>query len=239
MPDAAWFQYRGRTAGIVARVALAAAVTTFTPNASIATEAPVASGTTTSPERVDAVWVTHSFRFAYFGLTSFYSCDGLRDTARHVLLRAGAREEGLKVRVSCNDTFRTGVEQMPQVRIEADFPTPATPELLERLRDDPKRQLTARVRGETQQAQAGLVPFVAERRTVVFDGTGDRRIDDGDCELLDHLVRHVFAPLGLSSAAGSRLNCPPRTVALGAVNLRLETLQQVPDPDAATVAPRS
>jgi hypothetical protein len=194
--------------------------------------APASAADAPTAPRVEAVWVPHSFKFAYFGLTSLYSCDGLRDTARHILLRAGARKDGLRVRVSCVETGGAGVEQMPMVRVEAAFPAPATPELLERLRNDPRRDLTARVRGETRQAEEALVPFAAEQRTVVFDGRSDRRIDDGDCELLDHLVRHVFTPLGLPQAQGSRLSCLPRSVTVGAVNLRLETLQKAPDPDA-------
>ena len=233
MPVPAWTQYRGPAAR-AAGVALTAALAAATAVAAVAPEqTPATSAADTAvPERVDAVWVPHSITFAYFGITSFYSCDGLRDTARHILLRAGARKDDLKVRVTCVETGGVGVEQMPQVRIDAAFPAPATPELLERLRNDPKRELTARVRGETKKADDALVPFPAERRTVHFDGRSDRRIDDGDCELLEHLVRHVFTPLGLQQAEGSRLSCMPRSVTVGAVNLRLETLQKVRDPDA-------
>lgn len=188
-----------------------------------------------APPPVTAVWVPQSYSFAYFGITSLYSCDGLRDVARHVLLRAGARPDDLKVRVSCVETGRAAVEWMPQVRIDAAFPAVATPELLERLRNDPKRELTARVRGESGQAEDALRPFPAERKVVVIDGRSDRRIDDGDCELLQHLVRHVLTPAGVPEAAGSRLNCVPRTVTIGSVNLRLDTLQKVPEPDAPAV----
>jgi hypothetical protein len=190
------------------------------------------------PPTVNAVWVPQSFNFAYFGFTSLYSCDGLRDVARHVLLRAGARPDDLKVRVTCVETGGAGVERMPQVRIEAAFPAVATPELLERLRNDPKRELTARVRGESEKAEDALKQFPAERRVVEIDGRSDRRIDDGDCELLEHLVRHVLTPAGVTEAAGSRLNCVPRTVSIGAVNLRLDTLQKAAEPDAPPARPQ-
>jgi CheY-like chemotaxis protein len=188
-----------------------------------------------APPPVNAVWVPQSYSFAYFGLTSLYSCEGLRDVARHVLLRAGARPDDLKVRVTCVETGGTAVERMPQVRIDAAFPAVATPELLERLRNDPKRELTARVRGESDPAEDALRQFPAQRQVVVIDGRSDRRIDDGDCELLQHLVRHVLTPAGVPEAAGSRLNCVPRTATIGSVNLRLDTLQKVPEPDAPPV----
>jgi hypothetical protein len=218
----------------MAALGLAVATATAAPQAG----EPAAADPAARPT-VNAVWVPQSFNFAYFGITSLYSCDGLRDVARYVLLRAGARPDDLKVRVTCVETGGAGVEQMPQVRIEAAFPAVATPELLERLRNDPKRELTARVRGESDKAEDALKPFPAERRTIAIDGRGDRRIDDGDCELLQHLVRHVLTPAGVTEAAGSRLNCVPRTVTIGAVGLRLDTLQKAAEPDALPATPKS
>ncbi len=44
-----------------------------------------------------ARWVKRSLRFTYLGFTTHYSCQGLRDQVRDVLLQLGARREGLNV----------------------------------------------------------------------------------------------------------------------------------------------
>ena len=56
-----------------------------------------------------------------------------------------------------------------------------------------------------------------------------RRIDDGDCELLEQLLPQVLEPLGVREAPGSsRLRCVPRQAQVGSVQLRLESLHAKP-----------
>jgi hypothetical protein len=44
-----------------------------------------------------AVWTAKEFQFTYMGFTTHYTCDGLRDTVREMLLQLGARKDDLKV----------------------------------------------------------------------------------------------------------------------------------------------
>ncbi|HEY6925651.1 MAG TPA: hypothetical protein VI653_19380 [Steroidobacteraceae bacterium] len=44
-----------------------------------------------------AVWTTKEVQFTYIGFTTTYSCDGLRDDVREMLLQLGARKDDLKV----------------------------------------------------------------------------------------------------------------------------------------------
>ncbi|HEY4772515.1 MAG TPA: hypothetical protein VIH50_05725 [Steroidobacteraceae bacterium] len=44
-----------------------------------------------------AGWAQKEFRFIYQGITTKYSCDGLRDKMRQILLEFGARKQDLKV----------------------------------------------------------------------------------------------------------------------------------------------
>jgi hypothetical protein len=44
-----------------------------------------------------AVWVPKEVQFTYMGFTTHYTCDGLRDTVREMLLQLGARKDDLKV----------------------------------------------------------------------------------------------------------------------------------------------
>jgi hypothetical protein len=43
------------------------------------------------------VWTPKEVTFTYMGFTAYYSCDGLRDTVKRMLLQLGARKDDLKV----------------------------------------------------------------------------------------------------------------------------------------------
>ena len=46
---------------------------------------------------VHAVWTPKTYNFTFQGFTAHYSCDGLRDKMRAILLRLGARPSDLSV----------------------------------------------------------------------------------------------------------------------------------------------
>jgi pyruvate/2-oxoglutarate dehydrogenase complex dihydrolipoamide acyltransferase (E2) component len=184
---------------------------------------------------VQAVWIEREASFVYMGQTTYYNCYGLRDKLRYILKQVGARADDLKVTVSCVETGGAGIETMPRVQIKAVMPTEATAELLQQLREDPKRELIARVRGEGD-ADLATAQFPAVPTLVQFDGSRRDRVEDGDCELLEHLVSRVFPALGVRVAEGSRLHCMRSSVPVGSVDLRLETLRKAPEPDAPAPA---
>jgi hypothetical protein len=59
----------------------------------MAADAPSQAPVTTEP----AVWTQKEVQFTYMGFTTHYTCDGLRDTVREMLLQLGARKDDLKV----------------------------------------------------------------------------------------------------------------------------------------------
>lgn len=181
---------------------------------------------------VAAVWVEHDASFVYFGQTTYYTCHGLRDKVRHLMKRVGARPDDLEVRVSCVESGG-GVEVMPRVQVHAALPAVATPERLQELADDSRRQLVAKVRGGGDER---LRQFPAVATVVEFKGSQRDPVEDGDCELLEQMVERVFTPMGLAVTEGSRLSCMPRHVSAGSVVLRLATLQKAPEPDAPPVS---
>jgi len=186
--------------------------------------------TADAQQPVNAVWVEHDLRFTYFGYTSYYSCDGLRNKLEYVLEHVGARKDDLKVQVLCMNS--SGPEYMPSVRIHVAMPAEATPELLAKLAEgEPERELLARVRGRGDATDTATAQFPAVWRQVVFEGRRFKRIDPGDCELLEQLVEPVFKPIGARVAPDSRLECTPRQFRVGSVLLKLDTLQKQPDPD--------
>jgi hypothetical protein len=60
--------------------------------------APLAADTPATDAAVTAVWVPQKLSYTFLGFTSKYSCDGLQDRMRRVLLKLGARAADLQVR---------------------------------------------------------------------------------------------------------------------------------------------
>jgi hypothetical protein len=192
-------------------------------------------------ETVNAVWVDHDLSFTYTGFTSHYSCGGLEDKVRFVMKQLGARP-GLKVS-SFGCVNLSGPELMPRVRVKAALPQEATPEVLAQLgKDRSTRELAARASGKTLAAiDDAAARFPATWRTVTFEGTPISDIQDGDCELMEQLIRNVLRPMGVREIAGSRLNCVPHQVPINAVSVRLQVLapsQTDATPGIALMPPR-
>jgi len=178
---------------------------------------------------VNAVWVERKVSFTYMPLTSYYSCDGLRDKVRWILRELGARPD-FKVRSrGCIEV--QGPEMFPGVEVVAAFPAEATPELLEQLAADAsKQQLAARATGKPDPVIEATAQFPARLRRVEFESgrTGLSDLQDGDCELMEQLVRNdVFGKLG-AKVVDARTHCVPRQVTLGAVRMAVEVLEPVP-----------
>jgi len=180
---------------------------------------------------VSAVWVERKVNFSYMPLTSYYSCDGLRDKVRWILRQLGAKP-GFKVRSrGCMEA--QGPELFPGVEIVAAFPAEATPELLQQLAGEAsKRQLAARATGKPDPVTEATAQFPARVKRVEF-ASGRTTLDDlqdGDCELMEQLVRNdVFGKFGATVVAG-QVHCVPRQVSLGAVRMIVEVLEPVPAP---------
>jgi hypothetical protein len=82
--------------------------------AGLAAAAPAAAPSALQP----AAWQHHQETMNYFGMTSSYTCTGLEDKTRRILLYFGARPD-LKVSASCYDPIRP----VEQAVVHADFYT--------------------------------------------------------------------------------------------------------------------
>jgi hypothetical protein len=181
---------------------------------------------------VMSVWVEKEANFTYMGLTSYYSCDGIRDKVRRILRYIGVRP-GFKVSVTgcINDVVANGslggVERMPRVHVKAALPQPATPELLAELsKPDAKRELIARVKGTGDATMEATAQFPAEWRRVEILAKPIGPVQLGDCELVDEMAEGAFAQLGVR-IVDDQTACVPRQLTLGSVRLTLEVLQPV------------
>ncbi len=70
--------------------------------------------------------VERKLDYTYMGFTSKYSCDGLRDSVREVLLALGARKKDLKIQ-SGGCINSEGVEPFPGVAATFSVLVPVTP----------------------------------------------------------------------------------------------------------------
>lgn len=196
------------------------------PVLAVAQQAAPAAGATGT---VNAVWVERTVSYTYMPLTSYYSCDGLRDKVRWLLKELGARP-GFKVK-SRGCVEMQGPETFPGVEIVAEFPAVATPELLAQLGGEAsKRQLAARAAGKPDPVAEATAQFPARVRRVEFRSgrTGLDDLQDGDCELMEQLVRQdVFGKLG-AKVVDEQITCVPHQLTLGAVRMTVELLEPMP-----------
>ena len=196
------------------------------------------AATTTASEQVtdgatiDAVWVEQEAEFAYIGVTTFYSCNGIRDKVRQILRSVGAgRDSKVTVRGCIK---QNGPEIQPYVKIRAALPQAATSELLTRLETErTSHQSASRVQAAGSGADEAAATFPAQWTRVIFRQTHNSVVKDGDCELMEHLVKHVFVPMGLRVVEGSTLDCGLREVSVFSVDLKLDVLKAVPGAAAA------
>jgi len=149
-----------------------------------------------------AVWTPKELNFVYQGFTATYSCDGLRDKVRSILLELGARQD-LQVRESaCSSLGRP--DPFPGVRIKMNVLQPAA----------------------DKSATAGTQSVPAHWKAVDLTPDRDAVSAAGDCELVEQ-VKQSILPLFTTRNVQYSSNCVPHQLQIGATRLRAEVL--VPD----------
>jgi len=180
---------------------------------------------TTAP--VMAVWVEQKIDFTYVGITSYYSCDGLKSKVSLILKEIGARP-GFKVTLRGCVNPRGGVERLPIVEIVAAMPQAATPEVLaEVARQASIRGLAAKAGGTSAPSAEATAEFPARTRRVDFRERPVGPVQAGDCELIETLRDKVFVPLG-ARIVEDNMHCVPHQIIVGGVSLVIEVLEPLP-----------
>ena len=153
-----------------------------------------------SAATVPAVWKQTKIEFHYFGRTSRYSCDGLRDKVRALLLDMGVRND-LRLRTSGCEIGRISLVGInPGLSIE--FSAPA-------LQADADNSFDAR-----------YVPFN-------FRQDAFRNLTIGDCELVEEFVRQVIPKLAVRNLQRD-VTCVPYQQSGGSYRVSGEVLKPVP-----------
>jgi hypothetical protein len=124
-----------------------------------------------------AVWKEQRIDFFYMGRTARYSCDGLRDKVRAMLLDLGARRDVKIDAVGCeeNDRLRAN-STTPSLNIV--FSAPALPDAAAKPLHN----------GDLAATDARFEPF-----TIASDAF--RNMGIGDCELVEEFARQILPKL--------------------------------------------
>ena len=158
---------------------------------------------------VQAGWAAREFRFTYQGFTARYSCDGLSDRVRAVLLLLGARKQDLQVTpTGCGAGFGRPTP-FPAVAVKMSVLEPLdakTPQGTESL-----ASVWRNVDVSRPQSLAAA----------------------GDCELTEQIKASIL-PLFTTRAIEYRSTCVPHQLTPGGTTLKTDVL--VPVPPAATAA---
>ncbi len=178
-----------------------------------------------SPEPVQAIWKDQEFAFYFQSQTTFYSCSSLEAKLERILRALGATA---RVRVRSVDC-QSGPVRMPRVVVNARTPIEATPQALaERNKGKSKRELAARVRGESEDVEA-LAEFPAQWKSISLS-RGAVGLEPGDCELIDELRRKVLPRLAVRIVEDGT-HCTPHQLAIGQPQLEVQALVALPKPD--------
>ena len=190
-------QYRRRL--ISMRVA-AAAVFSLSLAVGALAEPPAESNSAQSTPPTWAVWTPKELRFTYMGFTSHYSCDGLADRMRSIVLQLGARSD-LKIReVPCSGGFGRPTE-FPGVTIKMNVLVP----------------------WDAASANAAVTPVPAHWKLVELSTDRDPLREAGDCELIEQVKTRVL-PLFTTRNIDYRSTCVPHQLQIGGTVLKAEVL---------------
>lgn len=163
---------------------------------------------------VAAVWKERHVEFFYMGRTARYSCEGLRDKVRAMLLDLGARRDPTIVALGCEDDARARVSAAgPHLSIT--FSAPALP--------DPA----------AKPVRAGDLA-ATDARFVAFSITTDafRNMGIGDCELVEQFARQILPKL-VTRDVRQDITCIPNELSGSHYMLRGEVLRPLPPGEAA------
>ncbi len=169
----------------------------------LVSSAAVADDASASAAAVPGSWQTHKYSFQFLGFTSTYSCDGLADKLKKLLVAAGARADLKSQPGACASGFGR-----PDKFARADL-TFSTLAPLDGA------------------AAAGSKPVKGTWRSVTFARNSPRDLQIGDCELVEQFRQQVL-PLFTTRNVVSNTTCIPHQESGSIIDLKFDTLTPVP-----------
>ncbi|MEP6548705.1 MAG: hypothetical protein ABJD53_14680 [Gammaproteobacteria bacterium] len=157
-----------------------------------------------------AVWKEQHLNFFYMGRTARYSCDGLRDKVRAMLLDLGARRDLIITAVGCEYPPARVREGSMGPRLNMVFSTPVLP-------DAAAKPLHA---GDLTPVNARFEPFT-------ITGDAFRNMGVADCELVEEFA-HQILPTLVTRNLKQDISCVPFQQSGGRFLVRGEILRTLP-----------
>lgn len=159
------------------------------------------SSVTSPPE--PGIWQKHEYTFRFLGFTSAYSCDGLADQIKVLLIAAGARVDSKSQAGACaNDYGRP--DKLPQAYLTFYTLLPAN---------------IAKTEGGPQ--------VMGTWRPVTIASRSPREIRIGDCELVEQFRTQVL-PMFTVRNINDHMTCVPNQESGSLINFKFETFAEAP-----------
>jgi hypothetical protein len=147
-----------------------------------------------------AVWTQKEVQFTYMGFTTHYTCDGLRDDIRDMLLQLGARKSDLKVTEGPCAGNPDRPNPFPGVKIKMSVLTPAP----------------AQISPDSPLVEAHWKPVKLPYRETGINAAGQ-------CELLEQF-NHTIMPLFTTRNVDLHATCVPHQLEPLGTKLQAEVL---------------
>ncbi|MFI4890846.1 MAG: hypothetical protein ACHQIL_09970 [Steroidobacterales bacterium] len=176
----------------------------------VATMLAAASAVAGDSTPVAAVWKEQHIDFVYFGRTSRYSCEGIRDKLRAILRNLGVRRDVGVVVVPCDDFAGPGPlpDRSPTVHLV--FFAPSVP-----------------VTDAKPLHPGDLAPLDAQFEGFSITADAFRNMEPGDCELVEDFVRQVMPKL-VTRNVSKDITCIPYQLSGSHYWVRGEVLKALP-----------
>ena len=155
---------------------------------------------------VAGTWEHHQARFSYFGITTLYSCDGLEDNTRALLVHLGARQDAKVMALGC--PHGSSVPGRNAI-VDVDFYSLS-----------PSADANA----------ANTVP--AQWTAVQVNPTHPHVMGRGDCELVGELKDLISKNFSLRDL-NYRTDCVPHQLTLDDFSVKAQALKPLPAAVAA------
>ena len=161
-------------------------------------DAPAAAA---APDR--GTWQKHQYSFVFMGFTSTYSCDGLADKIKVLLIAAGARRDSKSRPGACASGFGRPDKF---ARADLTFYT-----------------LTPPADGTSTDGKW----VDGTWRSVSFSARSPRELGTGDCELVEQFRSNVL-PMFTTRNIADRTTCIPHQESGSSINLQFESFAAAP-----------
>ena len=174
---------------------------------------------------VKAVWTVQELTVPYFGLTTQYSCDGIRDRVRKILSDLGAKDHSVVSVSGCTELV--GPTKNPTVHIVVLHPVPA--EAAKSVQtDEAKRAKLLATLKRAGKHEPTAEPFDAVTKKVILSSKDSASTSAaGDCELLEQMRDYVFKPMG-AKILKDDVRCTPYQGTVGNLRMEVEVLAPAP-----------